>query len=713
MLRLTTSTQEVVLDTAAGGVAIRYWGAPLGDVDLDSVAAALERQVSRASVDVVAPMGIVAEHGSGYPGRPGLAGRRPGGAAWAPRFTVDDVVHEPATTSDARSGAAVAVRCVDDVAELRLDLRVALADTLTVSATLTNAGTTRYKLDHLLLGVPLPDHAAELLRFLGRWTREFREVRQPFTHGALSVENRSGRSSQEHPPVIFAGTPGFGEWSGEVWGMHLGWSANHQMLAEVLPDGRRMVQFGELLHPGEVVLEPGQAYTTPTLYGSYSAVGLTPASWGFHRTLRALPIHPSTPRPVLINTWEAVYFDHDLATLTALADRAAAVGVERYVLDDGWFGSRRDDTSGLGDWWVSPDAHPHGLAPLIDHVRGLGMEFGIWVEPEMVNPDSDLFRAHPDWALNTPGYEPLTARQQFVLNLAHPDAYAHIRDQLVALLGDHHIDFVKWDMNRHHVHGSGADGAPGTHAQTLAVYRLLDELRQRFPHVEIESCSSGGGRVDFGILARTQRVWTSDCNDPLERQYIQRGVSTFLPPELMGAHIGPPRAHTTGRRHGLDFRAVTALPGHLGIEWNLLELDDRDLQRVAGYIALHRRFRDLLHTGDTVRFDPLHSGPGRPSLAGGVYSTDRREAVVWFAQLDTGISLTPPVLRLPGLLPDTSYRLTLVDPPGLHTHTTSHPPSWVADGITLTGRQLALHGLQPPGLDPETAILIHLVAGKD
>lgn len=510
--------------------------------------------------------------------------------------------------------------------------------------------------------------------------------------------------------MLFTGTTGFREWTGEVWGLHLGWSANHQMLAEVLPDGRRMIQFGELLHPGEVVLEPGQSYTTPTLYGSYSAHGLTPASWGFHRTLRARPTHPATPRPVLINTWEAVYFDHDLSTLTALADRAAAVGCERYVLDDGWFGSRRDDTSGLGDWWVSPEAHPNGLEPLIEHVRGLGMEFGIWVEPEMVNPDSDLYRTHPEWALLTPGYQPSTARNQYVLNLAHPDAYAHVRDHLVALLANHDIAFVKWDMNRHHVHGSGADGAPGTHAQTLALYRLLGELAERFPGVEIESCSSGGGRVDFAILEYTQRVWTSDCNDPLERQYIQRGVSTFLPPELMGAHIGPPTAHTTARHHSLEFRAVTALFGHLGIEWNLLELDEPELTGVARYLALHKRFRDLLHHGDAVRFDPLTNGPSPSAHAYGVYAADRSEALVCLAQLNTGISLTPPRLLLPGLDPQRRYRATIVDPPGLRSHTSSRQPEWVSTGITLTGRQLALHGLQPPGLDPEWAILIHLVA---
>ena len=273
-------------------------------------------------------------------------------------------------------------------------------------------------------------------------------------------EHLRGRTSHEHVPLLFAGSSGFGEWTGEVHGVHLAWSGNHTMLAERLADGRRYVQAGELLHPGEVVLEPGESYTTPTVVGVYSSAGLTPATWGFHRAVRRSPAHPNSPRPVLLNTWEAVYFHHDLDTLRELADVAAEVGIERFVLDDGWFGSRRDDTSGLGDWWVSPDVYPDGLKPLIDHVTALGMEFGIWVEPEMVNPDSDLLRSHPDWALTTEGYEPVLGRNQLVLDLGRPEAFAHVLGLLDALLSDHDIAYVKWDMNRDHVQGSGSTGAP-------------------------------------------------------------------------------------------------------------------------------------------------------------------------------------------------------------------------------------------------------------
>ncbi len=692
---------DVVVDTSTGVPTIVHWGAPLGDVDLESVLAAVARPVNQGSIDVVAPASVVPEHGSGWQGRPGLSGHRRGGTAWAPRFS---------PTSVERTERGLVVTASDPTAELRLVTRIEIHDALVVQCSLTNTSGSRYLLDQLSVTLPLPLHASDLLTFSGRWSRELHPVRSTWSVGSVVIENRRGRTSHEHVPLAFAGSAGFGEWHGEVWGAHLAWSGNHSLLAECLPDGRRLLQLGELLHPGEIVLEAGATYSTPEVIAVYSSDGATPASWAYHRFVRSRPGHPIRPRPVLVNTWEAVYFDHDNDRLRELATVAAAVGIERFVLDDGWFGSRRDDRSGLGDWTVSAEVYPNGLAPIIDHVRSLGMEFGIWVEPEMVNPDSDLFRAHPEWALTTAGYEPVTGRHQLVLNLAIEGAYQHVLGQLDDLLRDHDIAYVKWDMNRDHVQGSGADGAAGTHAQTLALYRLLDELQARHPGVEIESCSSGGARIDLEILRRTRRVWTSDCNDALERQTIQRGASMFIPPELMGAHIGPPRSHTTGRTHSLSFRAITALFGHLGVEWNILSLDDREREQLAAFIALHQRFRPLLHNGDVVRFDPQHNGTEIASHAHGVYATDRSEALVAIVQLRTGMSLTPPPVRMPGLDADRRYRVSIIDTVNRLWGPGRVPPGWIADGVELTGRQLAVHGVQPPTMHPETAIILHLQA---
>jgi alpha-galactosidase len=334
------------------------------------------------------------------------------------------------------------------------------------------------------------------------------------------------------------------------------------------------------------------------------------------------------------------------------------------------------------------------------------MQFGIWVEPEMVNPDSTLFRNHPQWVLTDDRYEPILHRHQLVLDLTHPEAFAYIHTALDRLLGDHEIDFVKWDMNRPHIHAADQRGAAGTHRQTLALYRLLDRLRADHRSVEIESCASGGGRIDHAILQRTDRVWTSDSNDALERQRIQYGASMLIPPELMGAHIGPRRAHTTGRVHDIGFRAITSLFGHFGIEADLTEFDERELEVLRAVIDLYRRHRDLLHHGDTVRFD-LEP----PWLSHGVYATDRSRALVSVTALDSSpIAATAP-LRLIGLDDERRYRITPIPLPQVTVVANIDPPAWWSDAqLVATGRQLAAHGLRLPSLLPASAVLIQLEA---
>jgi alpha-galactosidase len=322
----------------------------------------------------------------------------------------------------------------------------------------------------------------------------------------------------------------------------------------------------------------------------------------------------------------------------------------------------------------------------------------------MVNPDSELYRAHPDWALTAPGYQPILGRNQLVLDLGRQEAFDEILGRLDALLTDHDIAFVKWDMNRDHVHASDAAGRAGTHAQTAAVYRLLDTLRARHPDVEIESCSSGGARIDLGILTRTDRVWTSDCNDALERQTIQRHASTLVPPEVMGCHIGPPTAHTTGRTQSLAFRAATALFGHLGIEWNLLTLDQAEQAELTGWIALHKEHRALLHGGDVLRVD--HDD--EHALVHGVLATDRRSALVAYVQLTTAQALAPRPVRIPELLADQRYRVALVAPPG--GGWLAKGASAVTGGLELTGGQLAAHGVRLPPMFPESVALLRIDA---
>ena len=317
-----------------------------------------------------------------------------------------------------------------------------------------------------------------------------------------------------------------------------------------------LLRAGELLLPGEVRLGPGETYTSPWLLGSWGE-GLDELSSRFHRHLRARPQHPSTPRRTLLNTWESVYFDHDLPTLLELAERAARVGIERFVLDDGWFRGRTSDVAGLGDWSVDPERWPDGLHPLADRVRELGMDFGLWVEPEMVNLDSDLARAHPEWLLATDHGPGPASRQQHVLDLGHPAVFEHLLERLSAVVGEHGVAFLKWDHNRPLVDaGHQPAGRPGVHAQTRATYRLMAALKERHPGLEIESCSAGGARLDLGVLELTDRVWVSDCIDAHERHRLVRWTGLVLPPEVMGTHVGGSPDHTTGRRHTLDFRAA-------------------------------------------------------------------------------------------------------------------------------------------------------------
>jgi alpha-galactosidase len=688
--RLHGTGAEVVVDTTHGAPVIVHWGAPLGDVEPASVGAALLRPVVPGGLDVEAPMSVVPEHGSGWGGRPGLQGHRSDGRAWAPRFSPHSVTE---------TEAGLIVSAVDHIAELELITTIRLVEVLEVSCALINRGSDVYFLQNLALAVALPAHADELMSLHGRWAREMHTWRRPWPLGSWITENRTGTTSHEHPPVLYAGERGFGEWTGEVWGVHLASSSNHLIIADRRLDGRRCVQLGELLHPGEVRLEPGEEYRTPTVLATYSASGLTPAAQGFHRWARRDTARTPSPRPVVLNTWEAVYFNHDPDRLRALATIAAEVGIERFVLDDGWFSSRRDARSGLGDWVVSNAAHPDGIDPLIAHVHSLGMQFGIWIEPEMVNPESALYRAHPEWALVTEGYAPVLGRHQLVLDLARPDAYRHVAAQLHRLLSEHAIDAVKWDLNRPQVQGSGAGGAAGAHAQARAARRLLNEMRERHPHIEFESCAAGGGRIDLGIARLVDRFWTSDCNDAVERQVIQRGASLLIPPEMMGCHIGPPTAHTTGRTHTLPLRALTAMFGHLGVEWNLLELDARERDELASVIAAHRRHRALLHSGDVVRFDPIGDPDHPTALAHGVYAPDRSEALVAYTQLRTDTALLPPPLRLPRLAPGSHYELREVGLGAARASFTAGP---------LTGLQLAVHGFQLPRLDPESGVLVHI-----
>ncbi|AXK44341.1 alpha-galactosidase [Brachybacterium saurashtrense] len=716
-LHLRAAGVSVVLDVTDGRIpAVAHWGAdlgPLGPAGIDALCEAGIDAVPQNAVDVPVRIGLLPQVSDGWIGRPGLSGARPDGSGWTSRLVTEGIVLDgaPLTASHAETGAAaVRLDLADPAQGLAVALTLELLPTglLRLRATLTNTGGSPYALDELTLALPVPDEAEELLDFAGRWTKERTPQRRDFTVGTHLRENRRGRTGADAAHVLHAGRAGFGFRAGEVWGVHTAFSGNHRHLAEQTSTGRRVLGGGELLLPGEMRLDPGAQYTGPWLYASYGE-GLDAVARRFHRHLRARPHHVDTARPVTLNVWEAVYFDHDLARLTDLADRAAALGVERYVLDDGWFGSRRDDFSGLGDWEVSAEVWPEGLGPLVDHVTGLGMEFGLWFEPEMVNEDSDLARAHPEWILGpTLDALPLESRHQQVLNLSIPAAYQHVRDQMLAVLDRYDIGYLKWDHNRDLLEAATrATGRAAVHEQTLAAYRLMDELKAAHPGLEIESCSSGGARVDLEVLEHTDRVWVSDCIDPLERQQMHRWTSQLIPLELMGSHIASGRSHTTGRLHTLGFRAHSALFGHLGIEWDLSEASAAELEELTAWIALYTQHRDLLFRGELVRAD---RGESRVWVQG-VVAPEREEALFQVTAVGRADTAQEPRLRLPGLDPAATYRVRALLPADQHARLTL--PPWMRtalaeDGVSLPGTVLGRAGLSAPLLDPEQGLLLSL-----
>ncbi|GAA2173737.1 alpha-galactosidase [Agrococcus versicolor] len=700
VLHLRAGGTSVVLDVAAGRLpAIVHWGQDLGDPSpalLADLAVAARPQRISGGLDRPGRLTLVPQESDGWLATPGLAGHRAGrGFTTALSTTGIDADASSATVhaADERGGLA---------AEIRLE--VTASGVLRSRIRLTNAGDDDYTLDDLHVTLPLPDDADEILDTTGHHLRERAPQRRPLTIGSHVRESRRGRPGADSTLLLAVGTPGFGFERGLVHAVSLAWSGNHRMLAERTVTGESLLAAGELLLPGEVVLASGETYETPWVVASWGD-GLTMLSGRIHDDLRARPHHPRRPRPVTLNTWEAVYFDHDLERLTALADRAAAVGVERFVLDDGWFLGRRDDTAGLGDWLVDPIVWPRGLGPLVDHVRGLGMEFGLWVEPEMVNPDSDLAREHPEWLLRGRDDLPVSARQQQVLDLANPDAWTHLRDRLDALLTDHDIAYLKWDHNRDLLEaGDGPGGRARVHDGVVALYALLDDLLARHPGLEIESCASGGARVDLGILERTHRVWTSDTLDPVERLQIQRHTGLVVPPELLGAHLTSPVVHSTGRTVSLELSAGVALLGHLGIEWDLTALDDAGLERIASWVALWRRHRAMLATGRVVHADLADASVD----VRGVVAADGAEALVTITQVASSRSHPGARVRIPGLDADRAYRVTTLSPDDAATPGQS-PLQW-ASGVTLTGATLGVVGLRAPALLPQQLALLHLEA---
>ena len=706
-VRFDAADATLILACAKGApVSILYWGGALpADTDCAELEGLFARQGMHGVADVALPLSLAMEPGLGHPMFHGFAAHR-AGKDWGSLFEVGAV--------ELREGGAKII-CRDESTRLGLEYEIdfdARTGVLRIRSTLTNYGATPLDVSNMMTAcLPVPDGMTDIIGFTGRWTQEFTQERVARNAATYLRENRSGRTSHFSYPAILLAATDTNESTGDVYGFHLAFSGNHCIRVDSLTDGRGLVSLGALLLPGEVRLAPGETYASPEIVAAYSGQGLSKLSRKFHDHVRTKLLRPamrSKPRPVHYNTWEAVYFDHDVEKLKELATRAAGIGVERFVLDDGWSGGRRHDRAGLGDWTVSRDVYPDGLGPLVDHVTGLGMEFGLWFEPEMVNPDSDLYRAHPDWVLGLEGVEQIPFRSQLALDISRPEVADYLFHAIDAILRDHDISYIKWDMNRDLSHPGDSSGVPRAFAQVGALYALLDRVRDAHPHVEIESCSSGGARADMGVLAHSDRVWTSDSNDALDRQVIQRGASFFLPLEVLGCHVGPAKCHVTGRRLSMEMRAATALMGHMGLELNLLTERTADLDVLKNAIDLHKKHRALLHNGDVFRLD---SAP--QLIASGVIARDKSEAIYSVAYVASDAKVLPGRFQFTGLDPQRSYRLQLIWPSDWQA---IKGPSAIetldlnGEGAIFSGAALVHGGLQLPHAFPETCLLFYVAA---
>ncbi len=690
---LTASTSSLLIEVVNGALVIRHWGAPIHGEHAD-VATASRVSIANSSWDEPALPGLMRESARGFLGRPALSGHR-NGKAWSTKFEVTDFHHQA-------NHCAVTLRDFHAELEVSVVFDLDVFGVLIQKAVIKNIGDSDYVLNEFIHWLPLPQEATQTLDFAGRWSNERQPQRRDIQIGTWVRESREGRSGHNFSIADIALTAQTSFQAGSAWATSIAWSGNSHYLVERGFDGSQAIGAGELLLPGEVVLHANEFYEAPALFAVYSNEGLDGVSAAFHSHLRARDVHPKRPRPLTLNMWEALYFDHDETKIKALVDVAAEVGIERVVLDDGWFHSRRNDRSGLGDWVIDPAVWPNGLNPVIEHINSKGIEFGLWFEGEMVNPDSDLYRAHPEWILHEGDRIPPLWRHQLVLDLAHEGAYNHVLEQTSAILASHNIVYIKWDHNRVLV-DAGHLGHAGVRRQTQAFYRLFAELKKRHPGLEIESCASGGARIDLGVIDLVDRFWTSDNNDALERQTIQRWTSQVIPPELLGTHIGPTHGHQTGRTLELSMRAITALFGHAGIEWNITEATVEERKHLANWATYYKENRALLHNGKSIRVDY----PDEHGYLYGVSSHDTKKSIFAYVQLTPTTVIHPAALKFPGLDVAATYSVKAVYPVGQPRFMLIAPPVWM-DGIKISGSALATVGVTAPILAPANALLIEI-----
>lgn len=531
-------------------------------------------------------------------------------------------------------------------------------DIITRSAVVWNGGSRKIVVEKALSAcVDFVSGEYDLISFHGRHAMERNFQRKPIDCGSQVLGSRRGTSSHQcNPAVIVAGRE-TGEDGGDCYGMMFVYSGNFMCEAERDQFGQTRVMMGlqsDLFH---YPLQPGDALALPEVVLGYTGSGLGELSRMFHGVIRnhiCRGEYRDRIRPVLLNSWEASYFDFNADTICALAESAAELGIDMVVMDDGWFGKREDDNSGLGDWLVNEKKLGCTLGEMIARINGCGVKFGIWIEPEMVSEDSDLYREHPDWALRIPGREPVRSRNQLVLDFSREEVRNYVFDRICEVLEQGNVEYVKWDMNRSiaDVYSARNDQGKVAYDYVIGVYDFLEKLVQRYPHIMIEGCSGGGGRFDAGMLYYTPQIWCSDNTDAVDRVRIQYGTSFFYPASTVGAHVSAVPNHQTGRRTRLHTRGVVAMAGTFGYELDPGKLSEEEKEEVREQVRQFKKHAPLIYHGDYYRL----SDPFRDAFGAWMFvSEDRSSALLSAVMLEIHGNMPVQYVRLKGLKPEAVY----------------------------------------------------------
>lgn len=573
----------------------------------------------------------------------------------------------PATFGAEKDCQTLDIFCEDEFLGLEVILRYSVfedVDAVTRSVLVRSHAEQPLYLERVLSAcLDMDDEGYEMLTLNGSWARERHIERKPLRCGCQSVGSVRGESSHQENPFFALLSPGTTQDTGEVYAMHFVYSGNFLAQAEVTQFGSVRMVMG--IHPLGFTwkLNPGEEFQAPEVVMVYSGEGLGAMTRTFHdlyrgHLIRSPYLHKR--RPILINNWEATYFDFNTEKLLAIAREAKKSGIEMLVMDDGWFGKRNSDDCSLGDWTVNEEKLPGGLKKLVDGVKEIGLKFGIWFEPEMISPDSDLYRAHPDWAIQVPGREAVQSRQQYVLDLFRPEVADHAYESVASILRSADIDYVKWDMNRQLTDlcsiGLSADCQGELfHRYVLAVYRMQERLITEFPNLLLENCSGGGARFDPGMLYYSPQIWCSDDTDAVERLAIQEGTALVYPLSTMGAHVSDCPNHAVGRSTPFETRGYVALAGTFGYELDITRIPEKDRAMIPQQIEMYHKYNDLVREGDYDRIASWRENHIYDCWQ--VTAKDKSEALVTYIQVLTQANVHTRRLRLKNLIPDAKYRL--------------------------------------------------------